>query len=111
MAFQCIGHGVDHLGVGQHAQLHCVDVEVVEAGLDLRAQEVDWRHVHGADAAGVLRGQCGDHRQAVHAMRGEGLQVGLDAGAAAGIGAGDGQGGNGGGRAHAVIVPCCPVWG
>jgi hypothetical protein len=58
----------------------------------LRAQERDRRHLHRRHAAGVLSGQRGDRGQAMHAMRGEGLEVGLDAGAAAGIGAGDGQG-------------------
>ena len=111
MLLQCVGDGMDHFGVGQHAELHRVDVEVVEAGVQLRAQEVDWWHVHGGHAAGVLRGQRGDRRKAVHTMRGEGLQVGLDAGAAAGVGAGDGEGGNGSGRAHAAIVPWSPGWG
>ena len=54
------------------------------------------RHVVDAgDAAGVLRGQRGDHRRAVDAERREGLQVGLDAGAAAGIRARDGDGNRG----------------
>ena len=81
--------------VRQHAELDRADPEIIEAGIDLRAQEVDRRHVHGGDAARVLRGQRGDRAQAVHAMRGEGLEVGLDAGAAAGVGAGDGQGAEG----------------
>ena len=88
---QCVGHGMDHLRRRQHAELDRADVEIVEAGIQLRAQEVDRRHVDRADAARVLRGQRGDRTEAVHAMRGEGLEVGLDAGAAAGIGAGDGE--------------------
>ena len=108
MLLQCVGNGVDHFGIGQHAEFHGVDVEVVEAGFDLCTQEFDRRHVHGGDAAGVLCGQRGEHGQTVHAVCGEGLEVGRNAGAAAGIGAGDGEGGNGSGRAHRVIVPWSP---
>ncbi len=103
--FECISDGMDHFGVGQHPQLHRVDVEVVEAGIQLRAQELDGWHVHGDDAAGVLRGQCSNRGKAMHAVCGEGLEVSLDAGATAGVGAGDGEGGNGSGRAHRLIVP------
>ena len=40
MRLQRIGHGiVDHLRRRQHAQLDRADVEIVEAGVDLRAQE------------------------------------------------------------------------
>ena len=41
MLLERVGHGIDHLGVGEHAELHRADVEVVEAGVDLRAQEAD----------------------------------------------------------------------
>jgi len=102
--FQRIGHAVDHLGVGQHAQLDRVDIEIIEAGGDLGVQECDRRHMHGGDAAGVLRGQRGDRRKAMHAVGGKGFQVGLDAGTTAGIGSGDGEGGSGCIRAHGPIV-------
>ncbi|KAG1442229.1 hypothetical protein G6F57_018466 [Rhizopus arrhizus] len=105
MALQCVGNDVDHLGVGQHAELHRVDIEIIETGLQLRTQEVARRHVHGGHAAGVLCGQRGDRRQAMHAMCGERLQVGLDSSTTAGVGAGDGEGGYGSGRAHPAIVP------
>ena len=85
---------MDHFRIGQHAQLDPSDVKIVETGIDLRAQELRRRDVHSSHAARMLRGQRGDRGQAVHAMRGEGLEVGLDAGATAGVGAGDGQGGN-----------------
>ncbi|MNN06431.1 hypothetical protein D3C81_1192210 [compost metagenome] len=104
-----VGDEVDHLGIGKHAQFHCMDVEVVEAGFDLRLQEGHRRYMDGGDAARVLRGECRDGGQAVHAVRGECLEVRLDAGAAAGVGAGDGEGGNGGGRGHAGIVQCLPM--
>jgi len=103
--FQHVGDRVDHLGIGQHAELHRVDVEIVEARVQLRAQEGDRRHMHRRYPAGVLRSQCRDHRQAMHAVGGKGLQIGLDAGATAGIGAGDGQGGSGRRGAHPSIVP------
>ncbi|MCW0424680.1 hypothetical protein NB713_002623 [Xanthomonas sacchari] len=102
--FQRIGDQVDHLGVGEHAELDRADVEVGEAGIDLCAQERQRRHVYRGDAAGVLCGQRGGRRQPVHAVRGEGLEIRLDAGAAAGIGAGDAQCGDDGGFAHAPIV-------
>ncbi len=105
MLLQCVSNGVDHAGVGQHAQLYRVNVEIVETGIQLRAQEVDRRHMHGDDATRVLCGQCGDCGEAVHAMRGEGFQVGLDARPSTGVGAGDGESGNGSGRAHSAIVP------
>src|SRR3546814_5423340 len=55
----------------------------------------------------VLCSQGGDRRQAVHAVRGEGLQVGLDAGAAAGIGAGDGQRADGSGHGWRTRSVAC----
>jgi hypothetical protein len=47
--------------------------------------------VHGRHATRVLRGERGNRAQAVHAVRGEGFEISLDAGAAAGVGAGDGE--------------------
>ena len=41
---------------------------------------------------GVLGGQAGDGAGAVHAQRGEGMEISLDAGATAAIGAGNGEG-------------------
>src|SRR3546814_11818674 len=57
--------------------------------------------------ARVLCSQGGDRRQAVHAVRGEGLQVGLDAGAAAGLGAGDGQRADGSGHGWRTRSVAC----
>ncbi len=105
MLFQCVGDGMDHLCVGQHAEFHGMDIEVIEAGFDLRLQECDRWYVYGGDATGVLCSQRGEHGQAMHAVRGEGLEIGGDASAAAGVGAGDGEGGNRSGRAHRAIVP------
>ena len=36
-----VSDGMDDLGVGEHAQFDRADGEVVEAGIDLRAQEAD----------------------------------------------------------------------
>lgn len=94
MLLQRVGHGIDQLGGGQHAEFDGADAEIVEAGIDLRAQEFGGRCMDRGDAARVLGRQRGNRGQSVHAMRGEGLEVGLDAGAAAGIGAGDRQDGN-----------------
>jgi hypothetical protein len=73
------GDGVDHACRRQHAELHRAHVEIVEARIDLRPQERHVGHVHRRHAARVLRGERGNRRQAVHAVRGEGLQVRLDA--------------------------------
>jgi hypothetical protein len=89
------GHGMDHVGVGEHADLDRADVEILETGIDLGAQERWWRYFNSRHPTGVLCGERGDRAQTVHAMCGEGLEVGLDAGTAAGVGAGDGEGGNG----------------
>jgi hypothetical protein len=89
-----VGDRSDDFGIGEHAELHRGDVEILETGIDLRMQECDRRHVHGHHAASVLRRERGNRRQPVHAVCGEGPEVGLDAGAAAGIGTGDGQGGD-----------------
>ena len=110
VVLQRIGHHADHLRIRQHAQFDGADLEVVEARIDLRFQEVRWRHMHGADAAGVLRGQCSDRGQSMHTVRGEGLQVGLDAGTATGVGAGDGQGGNNLIFGHGGIVQWRGMW-
>ena len=104
VVFQRISHGMDHRGIGQHAQLDRANIEVIETGVDLSLQEIQRRHMHRCDTSGVLRSQCGDGGQSVHAMRGKGLQVGLDAGATTGIGAGDGQGGNNTLVGHGDIV-------
>jgi hypothetical protein len=92
VVLQRSGNRGDHFGVGKHAELDRTDAEIVEAGVDLRAQEGHRRHVHGRHPTRVLRGERGNRGQAVHAVRGEGFEIGLDAGAAAGVGAGDGEG-------------------
>ncbi len=46
-----IGDRIDHLLVGEHAQLHRADAKIIEAGIDLRAQEIHGRHVHCRHAA------------------------------------------------------------
>src|SRR3970282_695901 len=47
VVLQRIGNRADHFGVGKHAELDRTDTEIVEAGVDLRAQEGDRRHVPG----------------------------------------------------------------
>ena len=101
MALEAGGHRLDRGGLRQHADLHRIDVEIGEHRVDLRGDEIGRHVVDAGDALGVLRGQRRDHRGAIDAERGEGLQVGLDAGAAAGIRAGDGDGD----RGHAPPSP------
>ena len=39
MALERIGDRIDHLPVGEHAQLDRADAKIIEAGIDLLAQE------------------------------------------------------------------------
>ena len=52
-------------------------------GIDLLANERVLDRRDAGDPQGVLRGQRGNRAQAMHAVRGESLEVGLDTGAAA----------------------------
>ncbi len=97
---------MNDVGIGQHAEFDRLDLEIGEACIHLRLQKGQWWKMHGGDGAGVLRGQCGNRRQPVHAVRGEGLEVGLDAGAPAGVGAGDAQCRQRTGRSHVAILHC-----
>ena len=73
------------------SDLHRVDADIVEHGIELRGDERRIGRVDCGNAARVLRGERRDDARAVGAERGERLQVGLDAGAAARIGTGDGE--------------------
>jgi hypothetical protein len=75
----------------EHPRLGRVDPDVVEDGVELRADELGRQLVHGGDAEGVLRGERDDDARPVAARRPERLEVGLDACAAPGVRAGDGQ--------------------
>jgi len=83
--------GADDGGVGEHADLDCVEADIGDQGLELLGDELRWYHVHSGHALGVLCGEGRDHGRAVDAQRREGLEVGLDAGTAGGVAAGDGQ--------------------
>jgi hypothetical protein len=89
MAAQRLGDGAHDIRVGEHADLHGIDADIVENGVELCRDERRIGRVDGRDAARVLRGECGDDARAVGAERRERLEVGLDARAAARIGAGD----------------------
>ena len=89
MTLERIGDRIDHSLVGEHAQLDRADAKIIEAGIDLRAQESHGRHVHCRHAARVLGGECGNRGKAVQPMRSEGLEIGLNAGATARIGTGN----------------------
>ena len=75
--------GFDDRGVAEHAGLHRVHREIGDHGADLLDDERRLQYLHRADHLGVLRGDGRDGAQAVDAVRGKGLEVGLDAGAAA----------------------------
>ena len=89
---QEIGDGVDDRFREEHPRLRGVDTDVIEDGVELRADEVARQLVNGGDLLRVLRRQRDERRHAVHAGGGECLQVGLDPGTAARIGRCDRQG-------------------
>jgi hypothetical protein len=108
-----VGHGIDDGAGGQHAGLDTEDVEIIQHGLDLEAHEVGVEGHHAADLGRVLCRDRGQRRRAVHAVGGEGLEVGLYAGATARVRAGDGQRRRRGGRVrHQATIArprCRPV--
>ena len=65
--------------------------QLVEHRFDLAPHDVHAARLDAAHARRVLRGDAGDGAGAMHAERGEGLQVGLDARPAAAVRAGDGE--------------------
>ena len=86
-----IGDSQDDRRRREHADFGGVNLEVGRHGIDLRDdhRRVDLRD--RGDAERVLRGDRGNRGTAVDAVRGERLEVGLDAGAAARVAAGDCQ--------------------
>lgn len=81
-----------------------MDIEVIEVGIQLCMQEIDWWYMYGDDVMGVLCGQCGDCGEFVYVMCCKGFQVGLDVCVIVGVGVGDGEGGYGSGWVYQVIV-------
>ena len=79
--------------------LAACSADVGDDGFDLRGHQIGRQRFDHRDAEGVLRGHGGDGGRAVHAVRGECLEVGLNACAGAGIAAGDRQR-----RAHRGLV-------
>jgi hypothetical protein len=77
-----------HIVVYPHAELDRADAKIIEAGIDLRAQEIDGRHLLRRACAGRW---CGNRGKAVQPMRSEGLELGLNAGATTRIGTGDSE--------------------
>ena len=67
----------------KHAGLRCIDTDVRERRLELRAYDFRWRLVHGCHTEGVLRRERDDRALPVAARASERLQVRLDAGAPA----------------------------
>ena len=72
----------DDCSVGQHSGLGGVGADVGDDGFDLRADEIGRHGFEHRDAERVLCGDGGDRGGAVHAVRGERLEVGLNACAA-----------------------------
>ena len=91
MVPQRLGDRLDHRGGGQHPRLDRADLEVAEDGVHLGPDQVEVDLGRGGHAPGVLGGDGGDRGRAVAAVRGDGLQVGLDARARRGVRARNGQ--------------------
>ena len=77
------GDGLDDRGVAEHARLCGVRLDVAGNGLNLRRHQIRRQRLRLDDPHRALRGDGGRHAEAVHAQRGERLQIGLQAGAAA----------------------------
>ena len=89
MLGQLRGDGLDVFRRADHADLHRIDADVGENGVDLRRDEIGGNHLHRLDAERVLRRQRAQDRHAIAAERRKRLDVALAAGAAGRIGAGD----------------------
>ena len=99
-------HGLDDLARRQHADLGGADAEVAEQRVELSRQEGYGWGMDGIDAAGVLCSQRGQGAQSMHAVRGEGLEVGLDARPAAAVGPCHGEGTKRAGVAIDLLFQC-----
>jgi biotin transport system substrate-specific component len=79
----CRRHRFDDSGVRKHPDLYGVSSDVTNDGFDLSRDEIGRHRLPCGHAERILRGDRGNGRRAVHAVRGEGLQVRLNARAAA----------------------------
>ena len=84
-------HFADNRGRTQHSHLDRRRGRPGEDGLDLRAHHPGRARVNAEDGPRVLGRDAGDRAGAMHAQRGKGLEIGLDARPASAVGAGDGQ--------------------
>ena len=94
--------GREHSGLDGH------DVEVLHDGSDLRRDDGSAHRSDGRDADRVLGRHRSHGTHAVHVMRRERLQVGLDTSAAAGVAAGNRERGPHG--EHSLVSPQRVVW-
>ena len=78
-----LGDGHDNGGARQHAGLDRVGADVRDDRVYLRADQRRWQLQRFGNPEGILRGDGGENRGAVHAKSGKGFQVRLDARAAA----------------------------
>ncbi len=91
VALEELRHRLDDRAREEHPGLRRVDADVVEDGLQLRADEVRRQLVHRCHRDRVLGGERDDGARPVRARGGKRLQIGLDAGAAARVGRGNRQ--------------------
>ena len=90
-----IGHGLNDVCGEEHARLGGGYREAVADGLHLAGDHLRRDGLDAAHGVRVLCRDAGDGAGAMHAVRGKGLEVGLNAGPAAAIRAGDGEGDGG----------------
>ena len=92
VAIERVGDDHDDRRVREHADLRRVEGEVTRDRVDLRGDHRGRHGIDARDAERVLRGQRRDRRRAEDAVRGEGLQIGLDSRASARVAARNCQG-------------------
>jgi hypothetical protein len=106
MAAEDVRHRLGDRGGADHTDLHGIDPDVVEHGIDLVGDEGRFHQSEAADAARILHRHRGHCRHAVGAKGGEGLEVGSDAGAAARVDAGNGEDV---GDGHGTLLSAPPI--
>jgi hypothetical protein len=77
-----LGDGDGIATIGEHADLHIRDLEILGERVELGAEGGVSDRLHRLDALRRLDGERGDGRHSIAVVHGKGLQVGGDAGAA-----------------------------
>ncbi len=88
---ECRDDHANDFACRQHPGLRCITANVGEYARKLLVHEGCGSNMNRRNATSILCGKGSDRAHPVHAVHGEGLEVGLNASPAAGIRAGDGQ--------------------